>query len=256
MTDEGRTSGRLRGTGRCATCFEAFNPACPRARLDEETREVPRGVSAPAKPLPPASRPRTTAGPSDGADRTDGRGTATRPRVVVQPPSDPRPETTARPAGPTRSGPAPRTTGSTPSENADRPAGPSVSGVTDRAGVAARPPAAPRPRAADPADRPGAPATEPGRTAPLPGVPGAGRSSAPVRDPRRPRTDTATGSSPWQERTAPRATPGTASPAPTPGASGRPRTATPGAAPVRTPRSGAAAPGRAEAPATEGGTSR
>ncbi|MES9594000.1 hypothetical protein ABWK57_34970, partial [Streptomyces sp. NPDC094045] len=45
MTDEGRMTGRLQGAGRCATCFESFNPACPRAVLDEASRVVPRPIS-------------------------------------------------------------------------------------------------------------------------------------------------------------------------------------------------------------------
>ncbi|MFE6667365.1 hypothetical protein ACFVFH_27865 [Streptomyces sp. NPDC057697] len=118
MTDEGRTTGRLQDAGRCATCFESFNPACPRAVLDEASQMVPRKVSEPVRPLAPGPRPRTASGPA--APRTSaappgppaplpGLRGAERPAAAFRDPRRPRTDASAA-AAPWQERTAPRVT--------------------------------------------------------------------------------------------------------------------------------------------------
>lgn len=172
MTDERKLTARLRDTGRCATCFEAFNPACPRAVLDEGTVEVPREAAEPVRPAP---RPRATAGSEVGGVP----GAVVAPRVGAQPPVAPRSRGTAAPAGS-----AETPSGSAPVRDPRRP----------RAGASGAPSpwqerAAPRPAPGAAAPAPGAsarrstttPGASPGR-APRPGAAAPGRAEAPATE--------------------------------------------------------------------------
>ncbi|MFE7469292.1 hypothetical protein ACFU6R_35030, partial [Streptomyces sp. NPDC057499] len=148
MTEERKVTGRLRDTGRCATCFESFNPACPRAVLDESTQETPRQAEAPVRPV---LRPRATAGSDAGA----GVG----PRVVAQPPATPRPRNAATPSG----------SAGTPSGSDSAPPAPAPVRDPRRPRTGASP--SPR-QERTPWQERTAPRSVPGAAAPAPGTPG------------------------------------------------------------------------------------
>lgn len=104
MTEEHELTGRHPWSGRCATCFKAFNPACPRAVLDESTQEVPRRPAEPVPPLTSMSQRRTTANPPtpESPAASGNPGDTARPRATAQPTAASRPLGHHRLLGPGR----------------------------------------------------------------------------------------------------------------------------------------------------------